>query len=220
MTALDITLPFGLGVISSLHCAQMCGPVVVAYSMGGRGASTGHLCYNGGRITTYAVLGALAGALGDTLTRIAGIQQTAAIVSGVLMVIAGVLMSGVVPARKLVQIAAPSRLSRVAGRLMMNPRATHRLALGLVMGLLPCGLLYAALLKAASTGSALTGAVSMAAFGAGTAGTLLAIGLFSSAAGARLGRWSSPLASASVVAMGVVLVWRGVIAEVSCHAGV
>ncbi len=219
MTALDISIPFGLGLISSLHCAQMCGPIVLSYSMGGRGTTLGHVCYNGGRIATYGMLGAFAGALGDTLVRIAGIQQTAAIVSGILMVLAGVLMSGVIPAKRLVQIGVPSRLSRIAGKLILNPKATHKLALGLVMGFLPCGLLYAALLKAASTGSTLTGAVSMIAFGTGTAGTLLAIGMFSSAAGARLGRWSSPLASASVVLMGAVLVWRGIVTEVSCHAG-
>src|SRR3974390_2521807 len=111
MTPLELSVPFGLGVISSLHCAQMCGPIVLSYSMGGRGTVTGHLCYNTGRIATYALLGSAAGAAGHAMGlmgRMAGIQQTAAIVSGILMVIAGVLMSGAGPSKGLVQIGAAS----------------------------------------------------------------------------------------------------------------
>lgn len=224
MTAVEVSVPFGLGVISSLHCAQMCGPIVLSYSLGGRGSPAAHLCYNGGRIVTYAFLGALAGAAGQAMGlvgRMAGIQQTAAIVSGCLMVIAGLFMSGAVPRRGLVQIGVSSFFSRTIGRLVTAQGAASKLLLGLAMGFLPCGLLYAALLKAASTGTAVSGAVSMAAFGAGTAGTLLALGLFSSVVGLRLSRWSNALAAAGVIALGAVLVWRGVMArlpEMSCHA--
>jgi uncharacterized protein len=227
-TAIELSVPFGLGVVSSLHCAQMCGPIVLSYSMGGRGTAAGHLCYNGGRLITYAVLGALAGAMGHAMGfmgRLAGIQQTAAMVSGVLMIIAGVFMTGAIPAQRLVQLdrfGVSTLFSRTIGRLILAPGALSKLALGLAMGFLPCGLLYAALLKAASTGAPLDGAASMAAFGAGTAGTLLAIGIFSSAVTLRLGRWSNRLATASVVVMGVFLLWRGWTAPapgMSCHAG-
>jgi hypothetical protein len=155
----------------------------------------------------------------------AGFQQTAAIVSGVLMILAGVLMTGAVSSQRLVRVdrfGVSKFFSRTIGRLILAPGAASKFALGLAMGFLPCGLLYAALLKAASTGSAPGGAASMAAFAAGTSGTLLALGLFSSAVGLRLGRWSGALASASVVVMGIALVWRGWIARVpgmSCHAG-
>jgi uncharacterized protein len=229
LPALELSIPFGLGIVSSLHCAQMCGPIVLSYSVGGRTSATHHLCYNTGRITTYAALGAIAGAAGHAmglLGRMAGIEQTAAILFGVLLVIAGLLMSGAVPTQRLVQIdrlGISPFFSRTVGRLMLAPSAGSKLALGLVMGFLPCGLLYAALLKAASTGSAISGAASMAAFGAGTTGALLAIGFFSSAISLRLGRWTKILASASVTAMGVFLLWRGLIArvpEMSCHAGI
>ena len=77
------------------------------------------------------------------------------------------------------------------------------------MGFLPCGILYAAVLQAVAMGSAWSGALSMGAFGVGTAGSLLAIGLFSTSIGSRLGRWSVPLASLCVVIMGAFLMWRG-----------
>ena len=228
MTALEVTLPLGLGVISSLHCAQMCGPIVLSYSMAGRSSPAGHLCYNGGRIATYSLLGAVAGSAGSAmglLGGLAGIQQAASVLAGALMLLAGVLLSGAVPARSLVQIdriGFSRAYSRTAGRLMMSPSPAAKLALGLALGFLPCGLLYAALLKAMATGSALSGALSMAAFGLGTAGALLAIGLFSSSIKLRLGRWSGVLSAASVAAMGAFLIWRGLAAPapgMSCHAG-
>ena len=225
VNALDISVPFGLGVVSSLHCAQMCGPIVLSYSMGGRGTTASHLCYNCGRLTTYAFLGAVAGQTMGLMGQLAGIQQAAAIVSGILMIIAGVFMTGSVPTQRLVQLdrTGISKLfSRTIGRLILAPGALSKLWLGLAMGFLPCGLLYAALLKAASTGSAISGAASMVAFGAGTAGALLGLGLFSSVVGFRLGRWSNAIASASVVLMGIVLLWRGWVARIpqmSCHAG-
>jgi len=107
MTALEVTLPLGFGVISSLHCAQMCGPIVLSYSMAGRSSAAGHFCYNGGRIATYSLLGAIAGSAGGAmglLGRFAGIQQAASVLAGALMLLAGLLLSGAVPARSLVQI--------------------------------------------------------------------------------------------------------------------
>ena len=41
LAGLDLAVPLGLGVVSSLHCVQMCAPVVLAYSMGGRNSATG-----------------------------------------------------------------------------------------------------------------------------------------------------------------------------------
>lgn len=225
MTALDLTIPLGLGAVSSLHCAQMCGPIVLSYSMAGRGSAAAHLCYNAGRIATYSLMGGLAGSLGGAmgLMRFAGIQQTASVVAGCLMLLAALFLSGAVPARALVQVdrAGFSRLfSRTVGRLMLSPSPLSKLLLGAVFGFLPCGLLYAALLKAVAAGSAAGGALSMMAFGAGTAGALLGIGLFSTVVSLRLRRWSGPLTTASVAATGLFLLWRGLMVKapsMSCH---
>lgn len=226
MTALEFTVPLTLGAVSSLHCAQMCGPIVLSYSMAGRGNAAGHLCYNAGRIATYSLLGAMAGSLGGAMRlmgRFAGIQQTASVVAGCLMLLAAVFLSGAVPTQALVQIdrVGFSRLfSRTVGKLMMSPSPGSRLVLGAIFGFLPCGLLYAALLKAVATGTAISGAISMMAFGTGTAGALLAIGLFSSAISLRLRRWSGPITAATVGATGLFLLWRGFmvkVPEMSCH---
>ena len=62
----------------------------------------------------------------------------------------------------------------------------------------------------------------MMAFGMGTAGALVAFGLFSSAIRWRLNRWGNRLAAASVILMGIVLIWRGVMPSLlmtGMHAG-
>lgn len=231
MTALDFSIPFGLGLVSSLHCTQMCGPIVLAYSMplqsNGRRAVSAHLSYNAGRLLTYSLLGAVAGAVGQGFTslgRLAGIESTAAIVAGAAMILAGVLMIGLVPKVALVRIGAgiPTVFSRSAGRLLRSDSPASKLTLGFLLGFLPCGLIYAALLKALDAGSAPAGALTMLGFGLGTTAALLAIGLFSSAITSRFGRYANRLAAAGVILLGAFLLWRGltpVMTGTECHHG-
>lgn len=229
MTWLDISVPLGLGIVSSLHCVQMCGPIVLAYSLplhgSGRSLGKAHLAYNAGRIGTYSLLGAVAGLAGGGVALVghmAGVERWAALIAGASMILAGVLLGGFLPKQKLVQIGGgvPAVFSRTVGRLLKSGGGGSKLLLGAVMGFLPCGLVYAALIKAALTGSALAGAFSMAAFGFGTAGALLGIGAFSSTIALRLGRHSGAIASVCVIGLGAVVLWRGLFAAHpmgSCH---
>lgn len=227
MTTFEIAVPFSLGLVSSLHCAQMCGPLVLAYSIplpsGSRRSAWAHLAYNAGRIITYACFGAIAGAAGGgllTIGRLAGIERWAAMTAGAAMILAGILMSGWLPQQTLVRIGGGSGswISRTSGRLLRSPDPASKLTLGLVLGFLPCGLVYAALIKALDAGSAFAGAVTMVAFGAGTSAALLGIGLFSSAITARLGRHANRFATVSILLLGAFLLWRGYIgAAPGCH---
>jgi MFS family permease len=90
--------------------------------------------------------------------------------------------------------------SRSIGRLLVSSRALGKFGLGLMLGFLPCGLIYGALLKAVETARPLAGALTMAAFGMGTAVALLAMGMASSFAGLRMGAWGNRLAGASILA--------------------
>jgi hypothetical protein len=210
MTPLDFTLVFTLGLVSSLHCLQMCGPIVLAYSLAipeRRKMLLAHTAYNSGRILTYMFLGTLAGAIGSgigMLGRMAGLASGTRIVSGAAMIVAGIWMMQPYRAAGLVKIK--------------RPRFTQsKFTLGLALGFLPCGLVYAALLKAMESGSALAGGLTMLAFGLGTAGALFAMGVASSFAGARLGAWSNRLAAISVTIFGAILLWRGIAARPICH---
>lgn len=225
MSFMDLWMALGLGVAASLHCTQMCGPIVVAYSLGSGGGLRAHLFYNLGRIATYSLLGALAGLLGTVMGlagRVAGVEKPAMIVAGALMIVAGILTAGVVPSSALVRIGAggvAGRFSRAAGRLVSSRAPLNKLALGALVGFLPCGLVYAALLKAMAAATPLAGAATMAAFGAGTAGALVAIGAFSSVIGARLRRWSNPIAALSMLVVGGLLLWHGVKPMTMAHGG-
>jgi len=67
MTPSDFYLILALGFVSSLHCVQMCGPVVLTYSVAANSSGPRrrllslHLAYNMGRTLTYMLLGAVAG---------------------------------------------------------------------------------------------------------------------------------------------------------------
>ncbi|MGO9085011.1 MAG: sulfite exporter TauE/SafE family protein [Candidatus Sulfotelmatobacter sp.] len=224
MTLLEFGVMFMLGLVSSLHCVQMCGPIVLSYSVAVSQLQKdvspvppllrNHLAYNAGRILTYSLLGAIAGVAGGTLGllgRLAGFSHILALVAGALMIVVGISMLGIIPSSLLANnlFRIPSSFLRRVGKLFSAQGAANRFLLGLALGFLPCGLIYAALFKAMATGSAFSGAVTMLAFGLGTAGALLVLGMFSSAIRISLNRWGSQLAAAGVTLMGILLLWRG-----------
>jgi len=230
MSLAEFWLMFVLGLVSSIHCVQMCGPIVLSYSLplAGGGAShrelaLAHLWYNLGRVTTYSALGALAGAAGGAIGlagRLAGIAHGGRILAGAAMIAAGVYLSGIVRRSGLIRIDSPgigARLARLGKRFMLSVRPTSKFRLGLVLGFLPCGLVYAALLKAVDAGSAPGGAFTMLAFGLGTSLALGATGVVSTAFGWRLGRWSNALAGASIMFAGALLIWMGVAPGAHMH---
>ena len=174
---MEFAVAIVLGLLGSLHCAAMCGPLQLALPIpvGGRWRMIhGRMIYQIGRIVTYCVLGVAAGLVGKSLF-LAGLQRWLSIALGV-AILAGFFLS-----RK-AGLAPP--VVRLVGGLksamavQLKRRGTMALALlGGLNGLLPCGLVYVALAGAMSHAT-LSGAVLfMAAFGWGTVPTMLAISL-------------------------------------------
>jgi uncharacterized protein len=222
MTPADFSLVLSFGFISSLHCVQMCGPLVLTYSVA---ANTGtgrvsmlalHLSYNAGRTLTYMLLGAIAGLAGGTmgfLGQLAGVENLAAVIAGIAMVLAGIALFGFTPVFKSWRgFVLPARLLRPAGKLMSSRSAGSKFLLGLLMGFLPCGLVYAALMKAVGSATPLAGALTLLAFGMGTSVALVVVGLGSSAATRKLARWGTTISAITVLVMGVLLIARGALA--------
>jgi sulfite exporter TauE/SafE len=221
MDAWEFYLIFVLGLVSSLHCVSMCGPIVLSYSLPLVYEKlptqlSAHLAYNFGRIITYTLLGAVAGFLGTTIGfvgQLAGIENIVAIVAGALMVLAGLIMLDLLPSKSLQKfnpLLYTSKFLRPLGKKITSPTIGSKFMLGLILGYLPCGLIYAALLKSMATGSVFSGALTMTAFGLGTSFSLLGIGLFSSVFKIKLSGWGSRLASVCVLVLGLFLVYRGV----------
>jgi sulfite exporter TauE/SafE len=147
------------GLIGSPHCVGMCGGFACA--AGGR---TGLLAWTGGRLLTYAALGAAVGALGLVVP---GPSWLSTALAAALLLFLALRLAGLGPSS-----AAPPGLVALGARLLRRPGAPARLALGMTTGLLPCGLVYAALSLPVVSGGPVAGALSMVAFGLGTAPAL------------------------------------------------
>jgi len=161
-----LSAAFVAGLVGSPHCIGMCGGFAVL--CGGRVTDT--MFWHLGRLTSYATLGALAGAFGSLIP---GPSWVAAVVSFGLMVWFAAALAGFVPEPRLV-IPGLKRLgSAVAG----NPAPYMRYAFGIVNGFLPCGLVYATLSVPVATGNPAEGALAMVAFGIGTTPVLSAVAL-------------------------------------------
>lgn len=172
------------------HCIGMCGPIVVSFclGLGDRNRIVPNLFYNAGRTVTYTVLGGILGAGGSftgVVVPMEGFQKAVMILAGVLIAVMGLAMTGWVGIPRLFS----SGYSPL-GRFFMNFRkfsgtsgVAGFFAMGLLLGLLPCGPVYTALLSAARAGmdapgpwqGALSGAMVMFAFGVGTIPALLLI---------------------------------------------
>lgn len=181
--ATGLTVGFG-------HCIGMCGPIVVSLSLSlkGRSVVVPHLLYNGGRITTYGLLGGVMGATGSftrVVASIASLQKGVMILTGILIVVMGLAMAGWIPLGVIFgDYYNPQGVLSRGFRKLSEARSTGTYyPLGMLLGLLPCGPVYTALLAAARAGmetqstleGLLIGVGVMLSFGLGTVVALLLI---------------------------------------------
>jgi sulfite exporter TauE/SafE len=145
------------GVAGSPHCVGMCGGFAVATGT----TAGGSIAWSLGRLSTYAILGAIAGTFGALVPGPGWVGT--ALAAGMLVWFAARL-AGVGA------VASPSFpwFTRMAGKLLRHNRHIGRFAFGAVNGLLPCGLVYAALAFPVAVGNPVGGALTMLAFGLGT----------------------------------------------------
>jgi sulfite exporter TauE/SafE len=212
---IDYGLIFVTGLFTSLHCIGMCGAIVLAYSTTPlrTSAASGfrfHVAYNGGRVLSYALLGAIVGMVGMTLSGFERVAEIVAIVSGAIMIVAGLAMIGVLPIPTTLSLDG-NRLGigKLHGTLMRGSSFGSKFSLGFLTPFLPCGILYAMLAKAATAGSAVNGALTMGVFGLGMAPSLMMLGGVSSFFSAKMRKGAEMLAAVTIIVMGVILVLRG-----------
>lgn len=188
---------FLLGLTGSFgHCVGMCSGVSLLLSRKANATGWWLLLLHVGRLTTYGLLGALAGGIGLAINAAGGyaghahaapaatgwpaltaIQGVLALLTAIVAVYMAVALVGHAPSPEIYL----RRLTQGWGRLMRqvpgpvtedarNPvsQLFTIYGLGLLWGLLPCGLVWAALLTAAVAASPVAGALTMVAFGLGT----------------------------------------------------
>jgi len=216
MGSVDLLSAFIVGLLGGVHCVGMCGGIVSALSFGlppDRNLPI-LLAYNAGRISSYALAGALMGALGFYFSGLLPVQLAQRVLltfAGLFLILMGLYLAGWWNALSRVERAGGLLWRRIEplGRGLLPVRSVrHALLLGLLWGWLPCGLVYSALVWTVSAGGAVEGAMLMLAFGLGTLPNLLLMGV----AAAQLTRWARQplvraLAGALVIVFGVLLLF-------------
>jgi sulfite exporter TauE/SafE len=183
------------GLVGSTHCLGMCGGIAGALGVSARaatdagpGAALYTLLFNIGRISSYTLIGALAGWLGAGLMSAADLPAWSAAargLTGALMVLIGLQIAFGWSLLRFVEESGArfwARLAPVARRLLPLRTPRQALMLGMLWGWLPCGLVYSILLMALLAGDPAGSALLMAAFGLGTLPAMTLTGL----AGTRL----------------------------------
>jgi uncharacterized protein len=200
MTAALLAGIVATSVVGSVHCLAMCGPLVGLHG----GAKTMRLAalHSFGRLSTYVVLGAVAGLIGSAVNlagRVANVQRAATLIAAALIVGLGVF--------QIAQTVIVRRTRRANGRspfsaalLHIRPKSAAKRAwlIGTLTGLLPCGWLWAFVITAAGTASWLAGALVMFAFWLGTVPAM--VGLLR-VTGPLLGRIRARMPAVTAVAL-------------------
>ncbi|MDR1419995.1 MAG: sulfite exporter TauE/SafE family protein [Treponema sp.] len=216
---------FVIGLVTSVHCVAMCGGINLSQCMPGAAGVWGRspqerggaenrrfaaggetspragillpaVLYNGGRIISYTLAGALVGALGSVITMPLRMQGFVQLAAGAFMVIMGINMLGIFPGLRRFGFHLPRSFTRKIGE--KREAGGNPFVVGLLNGLMPCGPLQAMQLYALSTASPARGALSMFLFCLGTVPLMFFVGALSSVLSGKF--------SARAVRVGAVLV--------------
>lgn len=243
---------FMLALLGGVHCAAMCGGIALVVEAGDRAApgapvpppvpppvpfyrSRGAwlrelLVLHAGRLTMYAVLGAVLGAVGAGAwkAQYLPLQRALFAAGSGTLVLAGLWMLGADRAVRRMRAESGARVAAtlwtsIARRVAVRPRRgpvwhatpTRRLlrryAAGLAWGLVPCGMVYGALALALLAGNGPSGALVMLVFGAGTLPNLLVLsGLSAWLRGLARRPWVRRAGGAAVALFGVAGMARAV----------
>lgn len=201
------------GLVTSLHCIGMCGPIAIALPLGKKSwleKTFGTLTYNVGRTLTYAIIGAIFGLLGQGI-QMAGFQQWASIIIGALMIITVIFPTLFKDKRKIESFlfGYTGKLIGKFRKLFSNGSIPSLFLIGLLNGMLPCGPVYVAVAGALNTGSMINGIIFMILFGLGTVPIMFAIPMLGNIIGAKIRKKFQWVLSVFIILLGVLFILRG-----------
>jgi len=210
---MEIWTGFIIGLLGSVHCIGMCGPIVLALPS----TSNSHwvvlftrLMYNFGRVLTYAFLGAVFGLFGSRLV-LAGLQQNVSIIIGIIILIV-VLMpvkyKNYFSGTKIYR-SFNSLIKSSFAKLMSRKASSSFLLFGIVNGFLPCGFVYVAIGGAVATESVLSGTLFMALFGLGTLPIMLAASILGKHVNTSIRSRINKIMPVLAVILAIIFILRG-----------
>ena len=205
---------FIFGLISSLHCIGMCGPIAMMLPLDRSNPTKKAfqiLLYHAGRLTAYGTLGLIFGFLGKGLY-LAGMQQQLSIIAGVLIITIVIVPEKVFAkynfSKPIYKIL--SKIKTSLGSQFKKKTLNAIFTIGLLNGFLPCGFVYLALAGAASSHGVLEGMSYMALFGLGTIPMMLVLSLSGSFISIKARNWVQRISPVVAIVLALFLIQRGV----------
>lgn len=202
---------FLMGLLGSVHCIGMCGPLVMALPIAQKTNFQKWVAlalYHIGKITSYALLGIVFGLLGSQFPFYI-LQQNLSIVIGVVMLFYVVYVFILKPKHIVNFNFLYKPIVNQLGKLFKHKSLATFLLIGFLNGLLPCGMVYLALTSALATQHLLNGGLFMLFFGLGTVPALLMVAIGGQYMGITFRSKLQQLLPVFIFGMGVMLILRG-----------
>lgn len=163
---------FILGLLGSLHCIGMCGPIAMMLPVSKTNTTKKHvqiLLYHLGRIVTYSLLGVVFGLVGKGLL-LTGLQQQLSIIIGVIMILLVVFpkISHTLTFKISPLTTVLNKLKLQLGLYLKKESYYAIFTIGFFNGFLPCGMVYLALVGAIAMESLFESTLYMFLYGLGT----------------------------------------------------
>ena len=201
------------GLISSLHCIGMCGPIAMMLPVDRNNPAKKVIqimIYHIGRLTAYASLGLIFGILGKGFY-MAGIQQQLSIVVGILMI-----TIAIVPEKVFMKYNFSKPVYRVISKVKSSLGSQFKrkspdalFTIGLLNGFLPCGMVYAALFGAIAMQDVTLGVSYMLLYGLGTIPMMSAVVYISNIFSLSLRNKLQKIIPVVAVFIGILFIIRG-----------
>jgi len=170
------------GLLGGGHCAGMCGGIAGMLVARGGGRWQLQACHHIGRIGSYAVIGGIAGTVGEVALfadRILPVQQVLWWLAQAMLLAVGLYLAGLWQGVRHIEALGGGVWRSLSAHLpALLPADTPGKALlaGAVWGWLPCGLVYTLVVTALASGSGPQGALILLVFGLGTLPNVWLIG--------------------------------------------
>ncbi|MBU2974412.1 sulfite exporter TauE/SafE family protein [Zobellia sp. B3R18] len=202
-----------LGLMGSLHCVGMCGPIafMLPVDRTNNFKKLGQIfIYHFGRLMAYAIIGLVFGLVGKGLS-IFGAQQKLSIAVGVLMILLVLIPYKTFNKYNLSKpiYKVISKVKNQLGKELKKKSADTFLTIGFLNGFLPCGLVYMALFGAIAMGNTLQGGLYMMLFGLGTIPLMTTVIYFSGLLKGSVRQKVQKAIPVFVVVIGLLFILRG-----------
>jgi sulfite exporter TauE/SafE len=204
---------FLMGLLGSVHCIGMCGPLMMALPISHRTnlqKIVALFLYHAGKILSYSILGILLGLFGSQFP-VFGFQRNISIVLGVTMLLY-VLYVFVLKPRHIQWWPLSSVYNLIVkklSKLFKSNSIFSFLMIGMLNGFLPCGMIYLALSSSLATQNILHGGLLMAFFGLGTVPALMMVAIGGQYMGFAFRRKIQKILPVFIFGIGVLLILRG-----------